>query len=333
MKKNLFALLALCVSLSATKLFAAQFWYDVVTNYPVGCITTNTANWFPHLPGGLTATDELVVSNFYTSGAAVTGRRLRVNGLNSEYIMRLFDPATTNVVRSGTLYASFVVNANFVPAAGAGTYFVAFNNADTNDPPQFKDNGFDFRGRVFEIGATNAYPFTNTVAATYHLGIANAANDPASGGGPSIMYVPGDFIRNVDYQVVVRYVIDDGNPVDAATATLWVNPAAESDTANVAGPTADSGAVVNGLAGLLFRQRTGGGTVDIRDIAVGTSFTDVVTNAPGPVLIATNFNTVTNYAGNPALLEVFASSIGGGALSYQWYQIAGGVTNAITGVP
>jgi len=332
MKKNLLALLVLSGFLPLSRLSAANpLWYDAVTNYPVGCITTNTANWFPHLPGGLTANDMLVVSNFYTSGAAVTGRRLRVNGLNSEYIMRLFDPATTNVVRSGTVYASFVVNANFVPAAGAGTYFAAFNNADTNDPPQFKDNGFDFRGRVFEIGATNAYPFTNTVASTYHLGIANAASDPAQGGGPSIMYVPGDFIRNVDYQVVVRYVIDDGNPIDSATATLWVNPASESDTANVAGPTADSGAVVNGIAGLLFRQRTGGGTMDIRDIAVGTNFADVVTNIPGPVLVATNFNTVTNYAGNPALLEVFASGIGGGQLSYQWYQIVGGVTNAVAG--
>ena len=86
----------------------------------------------------------------------------------------------------------------------------------------------------------------------------------------------------------------------------------------------------NGLAGLLFRQRTGGGIVDIRDVAVGHNFTDVVTNvaASSPVLIATNYNVVSNYAGNPALLEVFATSIGGGALSYQWYQITtGGATN------
>ena len=53
--------------------------------------------------------------------------------------------------------------------------------------------------------------------------------------------------------------------------------------------------------------------------------------ASSPVLVATNYNTVTNYSGNPALLEVFATSIGGGVLSYQWYQIAGGVTNAVSG--
>ena len=329
MKKVLFA--SLLISLAAASASAAPLWYDVVTNYNLGCITTNSGGlWYPHLPGTITATDALVVSNNYTSGAAVSGRRLRINGLNSEYIMRLFDPSTTNVYYSGSgtiLYASFIANANFVPAAGVGTYFATFNNADTNNPPQVKDNGFDFRGRVFEIGNTNAYPFTSTTAGTFHYGVANAAGDPAQGGGPSILNVPIDLVKNIDYQVVLKYDIDN------ATATLWVNPASESDTANMAGPTSDSGAVINGLAGLLFRQRTAGGTVDIRDIAVGLSFADVMTNAPGtcPVLVATNYNTVTNYAGNPALLEVFATSIGGGPLNYQWYQISGGATNAIPG--
>src|SRR5437016_4784784 len=193
MKKNLLCLILLAC-FPGSRLFAAPFWYDSVSSYPTGCISTNTLNWFPHQPGSLTANDLLVVNNTYTSGAATSGKRVRVNGLNSEYAMRLFNSAMTNVVTSGVLYASFVVNANFVPGAGAGTYFVAFNNADTNNPPQYKDNGFDFRGRVFEIGATNAYPFTNTLAGTYHLGIANGAGDPAQGGGPSIKYVPDDFI-------------------------------------------------------------------------------------------------------------------------------------------
>jgi hypothetical protein len=307
---------------------AAPIWYDVVTNYPLGCITTNSGGvWYPHLPGTITATDALVVSNFYTSGAATTSRRLRVNGLNSEYIMRLFDPVNTNSFTGGAgvvLYASFIANANFVPAGGAGTYFATFNNVLGNPPSA--TNGFDFRGRVFEIGATNTYPFTNTLAGTYHFCVANAAGDPAQGGGANILHLPIDLIKGVDYQVVLKYDIDN------AQAWLWVNPAAETDTANMVGPTADSGAVANGLAGLLFRQRTAGGTVDIRDIAVGTNFLDVVTNvAPGPVLVATNYNTVTNYSGNPALLEVFASSIAGGPLSYQWYQISGGTSNAISG--
>jgi len=56
---------------------------------------------------------------------------------------------------------------------------------------------------------------------------------------------------------------------------------------------------------------------------VGTSFADVMTNvlANTSVQVATNINIVTNFPGTPALLEVFATSIGGGPLSYQWYHI------------
>ena len=327
MRKALFA--SLLISLAAATASAAPIWYDVITNY-TGCISTNPGTpWFAHLPGTLTATDALIVTNTYTSGAALNGKKLRINGLNAEYIMRLFDPATTNVYRSGVVWASFIANANFVPAAGVGTYFAAFNNADTNNPPQYKDNGFDFRGRISEIGVPSVYPFTTRVSNTkvFQWGIANAAAD-APAGLTSILFPPIDAVANVDYQIVLKYDIDN------ASATLWVNPASESDTGNMAGPTSDFGAAANGLAGLLFRQRTTGGTVDIRDIAVGLSFADVMTNtaATSPVLVATNYNTVTNYSGNPALLEVFATSIGGGALSYQWYQITPlGVTIPVGG--
>ena len=168
----------------------------------------------------------LIVTNTYTSGAAVSGKRLRVNGLNSEYIMRLFDPVGTNSITSGFVYASFIANANYVPSAGQGTYFATFNDVIPNSPPDGTSatNGFDFRGRVFEIGNTNAWPFTNTVSLTYRFGVANAAGDPAQGGGPSIVYVPIDLVKNVDYQVVLKYDIDN------AVAYLWVNPASESDT-------------------------------------------------------------------------------------------------------
>ena len=325
MKRTLFAY-ALLASLAALSVQATPFWYDVITNYPGGCISTNSGGlWYPHPPGSLTAADALIVTNTYTSGAAVNGKRLRVNGLNSEYVMRLFDPVATNSTTAGTAYASFIASANFVPSAGQGTYFATFNDViSPADGGAAATNGFDFRGRVFEIGNTNAWPFTNTVSLTYRFGVANAAGDPAQGGGPSILYVPVDLIRNVDYQVVLKY------DIDFAIAYLWVNPASESDTANWSGGTGDTGAAANGLAGLLFRQRTGGGTVDIRDVVVGASFADVMTNTPGPVLVATNYNTVSTYVGNPALLEVFATSIGGGPLSYQWYQIVPGVsTNAV----
>jgi hypothetical protein len=326
MRKTLLA--SLLMTLAAAAASAAPMWYDVITNYPVGGITTNSGGlWFAHPPGSLTATDALIVTNTYTSGAAVNGKMLRVNGLNSQYVMRLFDSAATNSLQNGSVYASFIANANFVPSAGQGTYFATFNGVYPFSPPDGTSatNSFQFRGHVYEIGNTNVFPNTNTVGLTYRFGVANNAGDPAQGGGPSIIYVPIDLIKGVDYQVVMKYDIDN------AVAYLWVNPASESDTANWSGPTSDLGAITNGLAGLLFRQRTGGGAVDVRDVAVGLSFADVVTNvaATSPVLVATNYNTVTNYSGNPALLEVFATSIGGGPLNYQWYRVSGGTTNPV----
>ena len=327
--KKVLLILAAVISLAAPSLQAdTPIWYDVLTNYPGGGITTNSGGlWYAHPPGALTPADLLVVTNTYTSGAAVNGKRLRVNGLNNQYGMRLFDAATTNSILSGVVYASFVANANFVPGAGQGTYFGCFANVSPNNPPDGTSatNGFDFRGRVFQIGTTNAYPFTTTVAGTYRFGVANAAGDPAQGGGPSILNVPIDLVRNVDYQVVLKYDIDN------AEAQIWINPASESDTPNWSGKTSDSGAAASGLAGFLWRQRTGGGTVDVRDLAVGLTFASVMTNSCGAVLVATNYNTVSTYSGNPALLEAFATSIGGGPLSYQWYKLSGGTSNLISG--
>ncbi len=316
---------ALPALLAANSARADQFFYDTLTNYPLGGLTTNTTLWFSHLPGSLTTHDTLVVTNTYTSGAAVSSKHLRINGLNQEYVMRLFDSAHTNTYGSGVIYASFVATANFVPAAGVGVYFAALNGADLVDPPTTATNSFQFRGRIFQIGNTNVYPFSTTVSNSFRLGVANAAGDPAQGGSPYIQYVPVDLVANVDYQVVLKYDIDN------TAATIWVNPASESDTPNASPIAFDFGPITNKLAGILFRQRTAGGTMDIRDVAVGTTFADVMTNLPTSVLVATNFNLVTNFPGTPALLEVFASSLGGGPLSYQWYHIAGGLTNAVAG--
>src|SRR3954468_2748330 len=127
MKKMTFAIAA-AVFLAAVPTHAAQFWYEPITNLAGGCITTNSpsvnltvtnfSNWYPHAPGsafGGTPYDMFIVTNTYTSGAGQSGKRLRVDGTKSEYIMRLFDPVATNTFSSGKLFASFVASANFVP--------------------------------------------------------------------------------------------------------------------------------------------------------------------------------------------------------------------------
>src|ERR1051326_5489524 len=127
MKKSLLTLAATVVTMATVSSQATQFWYDAITN-SVGCVTTNPpsvnltvtnfSTWYPHAPGsafGGTPYDLLTVSNGYTSGAAANGKRFRVDGTKSEYIMRLFDPVATNVVSAGTLYASFIASGVSTP--------------------------------------------------------------------------------------------------------------------------------------------------------------------------------------------------------------------------
>ena len=73
--KKVLLILAAVISLAAPSLQAdTPIWYDVLTNYPGGGITTNSGGlWYAHPPGALTPADLLVVTNTYTSGAAVNG--------------------------------------------------------------------------------------------------------------------------------------------------------------------------------------------------------------------------------------------------------------------
>ena len=319
MKKSILGLLlGLSTILAAGQARASLFWADIVTNYPLGCITTNTtpgfasAQWISHLPGS--GVDALVTSNFFgTAGTAVNGRRLSIFQSGAEYIHRWFDPVATNGYTTGNgtvLYASFTMAVNLLPTQG-GTYFA-----------HFMDDKFEFLGRVFVVANTNVFPFTTTVPGTFRIGVANAANDTAQGAGPTAI-VPLDLTTNTDYQIVLRYDLDNG------LASVWVNPASEVDATSVAGPITDYGPLTNSLKAFAFRQRVNSGRQLIRNVMVGTSFADVATNNPASPLIGLQPVGLTNYSGNAGLLEVAASGVG---LTYQWYQVtAGPVTNAVAG--
>src|SRR5205807_485644 len=152
-------------------------------------------------------------------------------------IHRWFDPINTNGYLSGTvLYASFFMKLTNYPS-GAGTYFAHF--MDTNS---------EFRGRVFVL--TN-----NAMPGAYRIGIANAAGDNAPN-----KVLPVDMVLNVDYQVVLKYDIDN------LLADVWVNPTLESDAST--GGTSDGGAVSNALAAFAFRQSAGEGVSEIANLIV-----------------------------------------------------------------
>lgn len=298
-------LASLCLLGAAASLQAQLPWFDSMS-YPAGNITTNTDKFWVRHSGS--ANDSLVV-NYAGSPAAKAGARYEVNQGRSDDIHRLFF-ADTNGFSDGAMYASFIVSVTNLPSNVGGTYFAHFMDINTNQIGTF-------RTRAFTVVPANPFPYTNAAANTFRFGVANAAGD-ASGttGGPTAV-APVDLALNTDYQVVLKCDIDN------VTATVWVNPAAESDTAVSSGAAFDFGPFTNAMAAFAFRQAAGEGVLEIRDVMVGRSFAEVVTNVPVTPVIGLQPANVTNYAGNPAILEVAASGMG---LSYQWYRNGGQLT-------
>jgi hypothetical protein len=320
MKKIL--LITMLSGLAAVSLHAQPFWFDSMS-YSNNITTNSGGLWIRHSG---TANDSLALNYAGVPPAAAAGFRYEVNQTKTDDVHRWLDPVATNGNLNGMLFSSFIVSVTTLPANPSGTYFAHFMDTVVTNAG---GGGTEFRGRVFAIVPPNPYPFTNTVANTYRLGIANAAGDYSAGtgtGGPNVI-VPVDLALNTDYQVVVKYDLDN------AIAYLYVNPASEADSANSSGGSGDTGAVATPLTAFAFRQSTGEGILEIKDVKVGTAFTDVAdvaTNLPVTPVVSRQPVSVTNYSGSPALLEVLGT--GQATLSYQWYHGTNGVgTNAIAG--
>ncbi len=303
MKRTLFAVSCFFV---AACLHAELLWFDSM-NYPAGLIT-NAPNspWIQHSGSA----DGFVV-NYPGSAAAMTGPRYEVNQTRTADVHRWFYPGTTNgfAANSGTVYVSFIMSLTNLPANAGGTYFA-----------HLMDTGTSFRGRIFNLVPPNPYPYTSTVPGVFRIGLANAAGDFSNGNGGPNVQVPIDLALQTDYQVVMKY------DFNLTAATVWVNPSSENETANSSSATGDLGAVTNAMAALAFRQANGEGAILIRDVAVGTSFADVVTNAAATPVIGLQPAGVTNFAGNPAIIEIAASGMG--ELNYQWYHNGSALSGA-----
>lgn len=138
------------------------------------------------------------------------------------------------------LYARFDLKMATLPSR-TGAYFA-----------HFKDATDGFRGRIWAL--------TNGAApGSFRLGI-------SSGSGSSAAVV-----LNTDLQPGIRYKVVCSLAVSNAAVSLWLNPVVEADAHVSAEPS--SGVSVAAFA---FRQATGIGAMAIDDLAVGTSFRDVV---------------------------------------------------------
>ena len=272
--------------MTAGALQSQVIFYDAL-NYPNGCIATNSGGlWVLHNSG--TNNDAIEVNGRY-----------EVNQNRTDDVHHYLDPLNTNNgYISGVLYASWTIRMTNLPASGSGAYFA-----------HFADNTFtEFRGRVFAL--TN-----NALPGAYRLGVANAATSPSQ-------VFAMDLAPNIDYQVVLKYDIDN------ASATLYINPASDTDPS--IGPTSDTGAVTNTLTSFAFRQAAGVGVIQNVKLLVGQTFADVVTNAVTKAVFGLQPVAVSNFVGNPMSLSVLAS--GKGVLTYQWFSNSIAISGANSNV-
>lgn len=142
------------------------------------------------------------------------------------------------------LYSSFTLVMSNLPSQSGG-YIAHFKDSIT---------GTTFRGKVF------AYT-TNAAAGCYRLGIAN--NQSLS--DLSVQF-PSDLQTNQRYLVVTRYNTGTGESV------LWVNPTSEASP-SVAATDTPTTAIVSAYG---LRQDSGIGISYLDNLAIGTSFGDVV---------------------------------------------------------
>jgi endonuclease/exonuclease/phosphatase family metal-dependent hydrolase len=162
---------------------------------------------------------------------------------------------------------------------------------------EFKSGGLGFRGRIFSQTAGAA-------AGAFRVGIANGGSSPTAVYG-------ADLCTNTDYTLVMRLVVSN------VESTLWVNPTAETD----ASVTATDETSAPDITCYGFREDGASGTIGnffVDDVRVGTTFCDVVTNAPPlerPVVVSQPKNQVVT---NGASVTFNVSAGGLPPPVYQW---------------
>jgi endonuclease/exonuclease/phosphatase family metal-dependent hydrolase len=211
--------------------------------------------------------------------------RIFLSRTNSEDVQATLAGQPYVSTSDAVLYVSFKINYASLPSS-TGSYFA-----------EFKGGGLDFRARIFAQTAGAA-------AGAFRVGLANSGSSPSAVFG-------ADLQTNTDYTLVVRLVVSN------AVGTLWVNPSAETDP----GVTATDGTSAQTITCYGFREDGTSGTIGslyVDDVRVGTTFCDVVTNAPPlerPVVISPPKNQVVT---NGANVTFSVSANGLPPPVYQW---------------
>ena len=176
--------------------------------------------------------------SFVTNGLAQVNQG-RADDVYASLAGRPYNPASTSLV----FYAGMDVTVSALPSRN-GEYFAAFYAGSSGH-----------KGRIYcqtEDAAKGKFRFA--VA----KGTSSATNFPI------------DLDTNTPHRLILRY------DLNAASASLWVDPTDESDP-NVAADDTTSPATILGFA---FRQAGSEGILAIDNLVVGTSFSEALGPAP-----------------------------------------------------
>lgn len=226
---------------------------------------------------------------FYHSVSAnelnvVSGQAQVVAGSGSDASANLVGAPYPSNSLTAALYVKCTINVTALPTA-TGTHVIHLKDSGS---------GTSFRARV-------GLNTTGAAGGSYRVGIANT--------GSTYNNIATDLSLNTTYTIVIRYVLATG------ASTIWLAPADETSSSVTASDAVNIGTAMSCVS---LRQATGGGTVLVDDLVVGTTFADVVPSSSGS---NPPFITRQPVGGNTSAGVSFSfTNIAGGdePLSFQW---------------
>ena len=175
-------------------------------------------------------------------------------GSATEDLSRAFSPVG---LTSGIVHVGFDLTTTRLPSA-SGSYFFHFK--DANPGPSSL-----FLGRLF-ASTTDAAP------GHFRIGIAWGTGTPVT--------IPSNLPTNTVHRLVVSLDLTRTN------AIIRINPPDEHSTADFA-TSSDLRHSGIGMSHIAFRQATGMGNHQVRNVIVSTRFTDVIGNIPPDIALLT----------------------------------------------
>ncbi len=223
-------------------------------SYPNGPLTEAPASppWVAHSAPG-------------NGPVLATNGQIRLSGANQESVSVLLPGGPYAASSPAALYSSFKVKVTSSPGFN-GTFVAHFKDTNTSAASGF--------GARIWISSTNAIDGGSLPAGKFRFGIGNGVLATNSSG-----QINADLSLNTTNLLVTKFVPATG------FATLWLNPADESDvsvTANDPGTAGRPNPI--DVAAYAFRQATGEGAMLIDDLRVGTTFSDVAGTNNQPVI-------------------------------------------------